>query len=198
MNPRLVLPYSKSPLLLQNCICHEEPSLIETARPEASSIHLHIKTQQMMKEKHLLEKAIIVLLAKFINFLFSVKSMLNSNLIIHIQHTNVKWFNTVKKNEKMQCERNVWHFISMEPHHFSWAVSVTLLEERFVHRAKHWAAPWGSSQVQAAAPLPWAEFSSVPEAKLAVPTSSSWLLRGSWVLFFIQTHLHRWILKVIF
>lgn len=132
MNPRLVLPYSKSPLLLQNCICHEEPSLIETARPEASSIHLHIKTQQMMKEKHLLEKAIIVLLAKFINFLFSVKSMLNSNLIIHIQHTNVKWFNTVKKNEKMQCERNVWHFISMEPHHFSWAVSVTLLEERFV------------------------------------------------------------------
>lgn len=67
---------------------------------KASSIHLHIKIQQMMKEKRLLEKAIIVLLAKFINFLFSVKSMLNSNLIIHIQHTNLKWFNTVKNNEK--------------------------------------------------------------------------------------------------
>lgn len=38
---------------------------------KASSIHLHIKTQQMMKEKQLLEKAIVVLLVKFINFLFS-------------------------------------------------------------------------------------------------------------------------------
>lgn len=109
--------------------------------------------------------------------------MLNNNLIIHSQHINLKWFNTVEKNEKMQCERNMWYFIGREPHHFSWAVSVTLLEERFVHRAKHWAAPWGSAQVQGAAPLPWAELSSVPAAKLAVATSSSWLLRGWWVLF---------------
>lgn len=38
---------------------------------KASSIRLHIKTQQMMKEKQLLETAIVVLLLKFINFLFS-------------------------------------------------------------------------------------------------------------------------------
>lgn len=37
---------------------------------KASSIRLHIKTQQMMKEKQLLETAIAVLLLKFINFLF--------------------------------------------------------------------------------------------------------------------------------
>lgn len=118
--------------------------------------------------------------------------MLNRNLTICAQHINLKWFNTVKKNEKMQCERNVWHFTSRELHHFSWAVSVTLSEQRFVHRA----TPWGSAPVQGAAHLPWAEFSSVPAANLAVPASSSWLLRDWWVLFFTQTHLHRrWILE---
>lgn len=130
-----------------------------------------------MKEKQLLEKAKqFSLLSSLILFSFSVKSMLNRNLIIHIQHINLKWFNKVKKDEKIQCERNVWNFTSREPLHFSWAVSVTLLEDRFVPRAKHWATPWGSAQVQGAAPLPWAEFSSVPAAKLTLPTSSSWLL----------------------
>ena len=57
--------FSKSVFVIKNI--HSQ----RLQRQKALSIHLHIKTQQMMKEKKLLETGIVVFLLKFIHFHFA-------------------------------------------------------------------------------------------------------------------------------
>lgn len=138
---------------------------------KALSIHLHIKTKQMMKQKQLLETGIVVFLVMFIHFLFAHSEVYAqqkadcfryfckrcfTSSYTSIQHINLKWFNSQNEWDNVRRRKcavtsfapftsNACLHSCREPRHFSCAVSASLLEERFVCRTKSWATPWGSA-----------------------------------------------------